>query len=320
MPMKKLLIRILLFILPLILLAYPLDWLITSQLKQSQAFAYGKSAVWGDVFDGKVDSQCIILGSSRATQHVDPILLEQRTGVSTYNMGVDAHNVNMHIFRFNEIVKYNPQPRYVIFSVDAFTLEKRPDLYGKEQFLPYMLCNDEIEEMARDYIGFNWYDFHLPLIRYIGETKAFTDAANVALGRDKPILVKGYNAIDLQWQDDLAKAKKKMDVYHIEYDDKSVKMFEDFIGKCNENQISLALIYTPEYIEGQAFTHGRGEMIRLFDEMARKNNILFIDYSSDSLSFDKRYFHNSIHLNKTGSELFTGKLAKDLEKNDFFQK
>ena len=130
--MKKFLIRIGLFVLPVILLAYPIDCIITSGLKKSRSFSYGKSAVWNDILQGQIHSDCIILGSSRATQHIDPTMIERETGIDTYNLGTDAHNVNMDMFKFDQLLKYNTRPKYVIYSVDAFTLEKRPDLYGTD--------------------------------------------------------------------------------------------------------------------------------------------------------------------------------------------
>lgn len=75
-------------------------------------------------------------------------------------------------------------------------------------------------------------------------------------------------------------------------------------------------LFTPEYIEGQAFVAGRDEIITLYEEIAKKRDILFLNYSDDQICKQKKYFYNASHLNKNGAELFTNKLIKDLIKTN----
>lgn len=73
------------------------------------------------------------------------------------------------------------------------------------------------------------------------------------------------------------------------------------------------MVYTPEYIEGQEFTKNRSDIIQLFQEKSEQYQFPFLDYSNDTLSYDKQYFYNAMHLNKTGAELFTDKLIEDIQ-------
>lgn len=45
-----------------------------------------------------------------------------------------------------------------------------------------------------------------------------------------------------------------------------------------------------------------------FKEQLNKPNY-FIDYSNSYLCYDKKYFYNSQHLNKTGAELFSKEVS-----------
>ena len=54
------------------------------------------------------------------------------------------------------------------------------------------------------------------------------------------------------------------------------------------------------------------EIISLYQHFSEKYDIPFLDYSNDELSYSTKYFYNSQHLNRTGAELFTAKLADDL--------
>ena len=98
----------------------------------------------------------------------------------------------------------------------------------------------------------------------------------------------------------------------MEIDLASVNRFNSFLTDCETNNIQVIFVYTPAYIEGQKFVTNRNEIISLFQEIAIKHNILFLNYSDNSISKQKKYFYNALHLNKTGAELFTNELIKDL--------
>jgi hypothetical protein len=78
-------------------------------------------------------------------------------------------------------------------------------------------------------------------------------------------------------------------------------------------------VCAPEYIEGQIFTKNRGEVISLYTKYSHKYNIPFYDYSTDAISYQKKYFYNTNHLNKMGAELFTTKLIDTLKQSNVFK-
>ena len=55
-------------------------------------------------------------------------------------------NVNQHDAL--DILKYNKQPKFIILSVDIFSLQKRKDLFESNQFLPlherYIVLIDQL--------------------------------------------------------------------------------------------------------------------------------------------------------------------------------
>jgi hypothetical protein len=75
----------------------------------------------------------------------------------------------------------------------------------------------------------------------------------------------------------------------------------------------LVLVYTPKYIEGQKYIENRSEVMSIYNNFAQKYDLLLLDYSNDEISFDRSLFYNTSHLNKTGANLFTTKLAHDLK-------
>ena len=49
------------------------------------------------------------------------------------------------------------------------------------------------------------------------------------------------------------------------------------------------------------------------------NNVIYLDYSTDSMCQDTTYFLNSSHLNKKGAEIFSAKLVRDIDSLGFFK-
>jgi len=107
-----------------------------------------------------------------------------------------------------------------------------------------------------------------------------------------------------------------MKSYKIELDEESVVLFSKYLEECARANIKVIFVYTPEYIEGQEFVENRDEIMALYTQLSKKYNIQFYDYSKDSMSFDKTYFYNALHLNLKGAELFTTKLIEKLKTLD----
>jgi hypothetical protein len=312
--MKKFLINILYFLLPAIIMAYPLDSIMSHFLRQSDKYA-GEYEVWNDIYDSKANCDIAIYGSSRAFLHISPQILSDSLGVKVYNFGIDGHNFWLQYLRHLELLKYNKKPKSIILSVDVFTLQKRKDLYQLDQFLPYMLWNSNIHEYTHSYIGYNCLDYYVPLIRYFGKTYSLTlIQRNIVNGQSNiHCRQNGFWGRDKEWNADLENAKKNQKFYEINTDSTSIELFEKFIKECKSNNIDLIFVYTPEFVEGQKFVVNRDQTIKIYKDFSIKYSIDFYDYSNDSMCLEKKYFYNSLHLNKTGAEIFTRKLAHDLK-------
>lgn len=310
--MKKFILKISFFVLLILLSLYPIDYIISKKLSVSKYYAEGELIVWNDIFTGNINSDIVIYGSSRAWVQFSPRIFEDSLHISTYNLGIDGHNFWLQYFRHKELLKYNRKPKQIILSLDIFSLSRRMDLYNYEQFLPYLLWNNEIIEYISSYNGFSFFDYYIPLIRYFGESDSFIAAllSFVNFRNSDPERVKGYKGRDWIWNNDLEKAKSASEYYEASIDSASVELFERFINECKKDEIEIILVYGPEFIEGQLFVKNRKEVIDIFHDFADKYDLNFYDYSEDEISFEKLYFYNAVHLNKTGSEKFTNKLIR----------
>jgi len=314
--MKLFLKQVLFFFIPLILLSVLLDYFITIQLKKSNSHAFKEYPVWNDIYSGKINADLLVMGSSRAWKHIDSNVLEDSLGLSTYNLGMDGHHLPMQLWRYATFLQKNHRPKVIVYSLDYFMFTYTNELFNKDQFLPYLLFNFNMEKQLKNYIGFDYFDYRLPLIRYCGADKALLHTARISLfpNSNKKLRVKGFCAENKKWNNDFEMVKKTMKNYNVKIDTKILNQFNQYLDDCNRDNIKVVLVYSPEYIEGQRFVKNRIDIIHTFEKLAQKNKMPFLNYSSDSLSFQKSLFYNSIHLNKQGASLFSIKLASDLKR------
>ncbi len=92
-----------------------------------------------------------------------------------------------------------------------------------------------------------------------------------------------------------------------------IKSFSQYIKSSKQKGINLILVYPPTYHEAHSLIKSRDATIKLYEQIAIENNVLFLDYSSDQSFRSKDLFYNSQHLNKKGAELFTKKLCSDIK-------
>lgn len=303
------------FVGPIIVFMFVADWVLSMRLRQSRD---GEFSVWNDIYRGNVNADVVVYGSSRAMVHMDPAIIMDSLNVRAYNLGINGHNFWLQYFRHLELLEHNTPPKFIIHSVDVFTLGLRPDLYNMEQFLPYMYFNEKIKRWTKPYRGYSNYDYYLPLIRYYGHYRTIGRELKSSMIRSsKPDSARylGYASQNLAWNDDLKRAKKKFADYRIRIDTSSVKLFDQYLEECKKSGIAVILVYTPEYIQGQEFVKNRDEIIAMFRGFSDKYNIPFLDYSDDSISYNKEYFYNASHLNRKGAERFTSKMMHDIKRN-----
>ncbi|MFM7681357.1 MAG: hypothetical protein ACKO7P_01240 [Bacteroidota bacterium] len=313
--MKRFLVQLTLFLTPVAIASVGLDYFISYKLKSSKTHAYREYSVWNDVLSGNIKTDGLVLGSSRAWRHIDPKVLEDSLGFSFYNMGMDGQHLPMQLWRHATFGPKNKNPGIIIYSLDYFMLQDDKGLFNKDQFLPYMLYNKEMESFLIHYSGFDKVDFRIPLVRYVGSYNALLHAAKITLfpkqrGEGR---VNGFYAENKKWNKDFERAKAEMKKYSAKLDTSVLHKFDSFIKKNISEKNKIVLVYSPEYYEGQLFVENRNEILASFKNISEQNHIPFLDYSSDSISFHKEFFYNTTHLNKTGAEVFSKKLASDLK-------
>lgn len=290
-----------------------LDVVITKGLRLEKQSNLG---VWNSIYESKINSDIIINGSSRAVYHIDPLIVTKLLNKSSYNLGMDGQMFEIQYCRFKIFLEHNPPPKIVIQSVDCHTLCKTKGIYDYQQFLPF-LQDSIMKNTLIELEGLSKNDFEIPMARYAGEFKLMSHALKLLIGQgdNSSDRYNGFEAQNKIWNSDLA-AAKRLYPKKLEYilDKRVVKLFEKYIQYCKSNNIELILVYTPEYLEGQKFIKNRRDIITLYEKIAAKYQIPFLNYSASKVSQNRNLFYNALHLNKYGAQLFSTELAMDLKK------
>lgn len=304
-----------LFLGPLVIVVIIADLWVSKTLARSESFAMGEAKIWQDILEKQVDDDLLIYGSSRAWRHFDPEFIEEQTGMSAYNFGVDGHAFDIQYLRHELNLKYNKSPKVIIYSVDINTLGQSPGLYNHEQFLPFFYKDPLFNAYTKKYSNFSFIDYNIPLLRYSGEKKALSYfVKEITNWSQQKMRTKGFATHIGTWNTDYKKAREKRERYFKEVDRDLVKRFDNFLIEARSLGIAVILIYTPEHVLGQELIENREDIIKVFDSLATKNKIPFFDYSKDKMNNYKDYFYNSLHLNAKGVQAFNELYGEDLKK------
>ena len=310
--MKKFLIKIASFFIPLIILLFSLDFWVSHVLANSDSFAMGDAKIWNEIIHEEIDAELLIYGSSRAWVHFDPVFISKHTGLSTYNFGVDGQPFDIQNLR-HELYRKDRKVKYIIYSVDVNTLTTSRGLYNDGQFLPFLMSSRLIRNRTKKYPNFTFVDYNVPLMRYMGRTKERKYFIKHILNTPLPKMRdKGFAAQNKKWNNDLERAKKDKKKYVRKIDNNVVRRFDEFLQATKKDDVKVIMMYAPEHIMGQSFVRNRPQIIRIFDSLAIKNNIPFYNYSKNEMNENNEFFYNSLHLNSKGVKEFNKLYINDL--------
>lgn len=133
--MKRFLKLILLLLSILFLLNVVMDYCFTHLLNHSQN-DYFKG--WNSIINDSIDSDLLVMGSSRAFVQYDPHIMDSLLPVNSYNLGLDASHVKRQIVKYHVYCHYQrKKPSFLIVNFDYFGNWRREE-GNREQYFPYL--------------------------------------------------------------------------------------------------------------------------------------------------------------------------------------
>lgn len=306
--MKKFLKHIVIFAAILFVIAGGIDVFITHKLHQLESSPF---ANWNDIYRTEINSDVLIMGSSRAYVQINPQIIDSILNVNSYNLGangrlVDAQILKYHVFR----QKQNVVPKLIIYEVHAGTMDIS-NKYERIQYTPY-LYDPYLWLLTHQHEDFTIADGIIPLWRYLDyNTEIMSIMRNEsAYCKDKYKLAKGFRGNDKEWNGEEFKKRKTISYNK---NPEAMQLFDDFLAECKQENIKVVLVMAPYYIGATKKVKDYAGMQKMFSGYAEKYDYGFLDYTYDSISYDTTYFYNAMHLNRTGATLFSEKLAHDID-------
>lgn len=294
--MKKFLIHSVVFAAILWVFAIIADIYVSNNLRYSKERKY---AAWNSIYNDTTYYDLVINGSSRAWVQYDPHILDSILHLNTYNLGIDGSAINRQIIKYHKYCELHGQPKYLLQNIDIFTMA-RTFGYEREQFFPYFFYDKNLLHKADKYEHFTLLEKYIPYYRYIGIDLHDWDAG----------LYKGYCGQDKAWDGSMF---SQMDTVQVSSDSSMLRLFDDFLTEQAHLGTRVILVYSPIYHGVIDKCPDTGKMYTMYDSLAIKHHLSILNYIEMPLCYDTAYFYNATHLNRQGAEIFTTRLAQDLD-------
>ena len=308
--MKKFIFTVSIFCIGLIGLAIVADSIISQRLRTSKSW---KLKVWNEIYSGNLNSEVLIMGACRALFQYSPQILDSILGVNSHNIGIDGRQINSQIIRYDAYRRNNVKPKLIIQNIDLNTLylgSSKP--YEREQFFPYFF-DTSLKKAISKYEKYSFLEKYLPFYRYIGY-KDFIQVGfrvkkiNSSAGYDYKI--KGFGPSERLWDGAYLEQYNDFDYGK---DPIAIQLFDNYLAMAYSENIRVIFVYAPIYIAVTDKMINLEGMYAMYDSIARKYNIPILDYTFDPISYDTTFFFEPLNLNKIGAELFSLKLAHDID-------
>jgi hypothetical protein len=293
-------------------LVFALNAMINSGLHRIGTSEFG---VWNKIVQGQISAEIVISGSSRALTHYDPRIIQQTTGRSTFNIGLNGSQTDMQLARLKAYLRHNRKPKLLVQNLDLFSFATSHEIYDPSQYVPY-LKEDSIYAGVRRVYPYAWKWKYLPLYGYAVEDMRFNWMIGLkALAGIQPRedQVDGYQPRDTPWTGDFEKYRDaNPNGVTVETEAQGVRDFEDLLSLCAQQGVPALIVYSPEYYEMQTLERNRAEIIGKAREIAGRFRVPLWDYSDSPICRNRANFYNSQHLNEKGAVAFSEEFAKRL--------
>ncbi|WP_035638092.1 hypothetical protein, partial [Flavobacterium gilvum] len=101
---------------------------------------------WQNTLEGKINSDVIIMGSSRGFVGYNSKIIEDKLRLKTYNISYNAGGNNLQLSKLNIYLKNNKKPKILIQNIDLAHFDENDILPEEFQFIPF-LNNPDIDDL-----------------------------------------------------------------------------------------------------------------------------------------------------------------------------
>ena len=293
--MRLFLKRLLLFLLLLTVSLPALDFLFSKWMQHSSRPSIEG---WFNLMYEQIDADIVIVGSSRAKNHIDPVILDSILHTNAYNLGMSGTRIRLQTAQYDLYSSHNKKPDVIVFCIDVFSLVSIERVALREQYFPFF-WDRRFRKAIFPIIHFTASERFIPFYRYYpGELGGML--------KRYPESRKGFYAFDEQWD------SPEVNSVPFEKEEPLQALFEQFVENAVEDGVKMVFVLPPLYYEKARRVRALDEMLEYYTEFGKKNQIPLFNYYFSDISKDSTNFMDPNHLNRKGAEAFSETLARDL--------
>jgi hypothetical protein len=254
----------------------------------------------------KTNSDLLVFGASTANHHYRPDVFEDRLKLSYYNAGRDGNSIFYHYAILKAILK-RFSPKMVILDIGRGEFWKFQTSYDRiSSLLPYYENHPEIRSIVELKSPYERLKLISKIYPYNSLILSIA-VGNAEFNKDRWKEVKGYVPLTRVWRESI-----KTDSSYTKHslDSVKIRIYESFIKDCITSKVKLFVVCSPYYMKSVY----KDSSLIVGQEIAKKYNIGFYDYSNDTVFINNpQYFEDIFHLNDEGAKLFSNLLVDRLK-------
>ncbi len=242
------------------------------------------------IFHGAINADVLIVGSSRAQYHIDPVLIEARTGLKSYNIGISGGGSSHQLFILEQYLKHNKVPKHIIINVEYQNLQENlfANKFDINMYELFLVEKDIFKLYSKQRLSRLIYLMIFPF-----EANDFflfipKDTSN------------GSRTFDRKYQDNEGLTTRSFTVYP---DKESINLSKELIMLAKRNS-QVTVVYSPEL----KLINNEREVIDALNIIMSDEQVKF--YNHKHYLADTKYFFDAYHLNKIGRAKYTDNLIK----------
>lgn len=303
--MKRFILKVLLFC----ACAVVMDMAFGQFFSYMRAHAKGGSTANCEYIANRATDDIIILGSSRATHHYSPSIIEDSLGIRCYNCGEEGNGVILAYGRLKMLTN-RYKPKLVLYEItpgyDYGILDQNSKYLG---YLRAYYSKNGIREVFDD------FDDNLSFLKmrsymYQNTSRLFPDLYDNLAYRDNH---KGYSPLYGHMEDTVALAARSIG-QDFTIDRLKLEYLEKVIDLCETNQIPIIFMISPRY---GVKDHNLTEYLPAISLCERHGVSVFNFIFSPSISDHAEFFQDEGHMNYKGAEIYSRMVIERVLKSYF---
>lgn len=242
----------------------------------------------------------IILGSSRASHHYIPEMVQDSTGMSCYNTGRDGNYLFFSYSIFKSITK-RYKPKIIILDINPADLSFNQTYYdGLSTLLPYYKTKSELQRIINLKSNFERIKLQSSIYPF-NSTILELFKANLNVNSDVTKKLKGYLPLYGSSINTSKIGKVENEAISDRIDTNKIAVLTDLVKECNILGIKLLVFNSPRYSNR---INDKAE--KQIEDIIKSNHAAFINYGHDSYFLNNPIlFKDGAHLNNDGAVVFT---------------